>query len=117
MPADGSNPVLLDGDAWQSYFRDFTRSAFRLEVHQTYTMPTEAETVRDFLAGAEKPEGFNGAWHRTIREHAAAVRTMTRAKIVRRPLTPYSRYLFEWCIPGNDEDSSATPTPQSGPAR
>jgi hypothetical protein len=36
-----------------------------------------------------------------IRDHAAVGRTMTRAKIVRRPLTPYSRYLFEWCIPGN----------------
>ncbi|MGW1127026.1 DUF6879 family protein [Streptomyces sp. NPDC002526] len=98
---DGSDSVLLDGDAWQAYFRDFKRSAFRLEVHQTYTMPAEAETVRDFLAGGERPEGFNSAWHRTIRNHAAAGRTMTRAKIVHRPLSPYSRYLFEWCIPGN----------------
>ncbi|MFH8614845.1 DUF6879 family protein [Streptomyces sp. NPDC017979] len=82
---------------------DFKRSAFRLEVHQTYTMPTEADTVRDFLSGAARPDGFNAAWHRTIREHAAAGRTMTRAKVVRQPLTPYSRYLFEWCIPGNVE--------------
>ncbi|MFI2211721.1 DUF6879 family protein [Streptomyces sp. NPDC020141] len=98
---DGSDPVLLDGDAWKAYFRDFKRSAFRLEVHQTYTMPGEAETFRDFLAGAERPDGFNATWHRTIRDHAAAGRTMTRAKIVRRPLTPYSRYLFSWGIPGN----------------
>ncbi len=101
MPVAGSDPVLLDGDAWQAYFRDFKRSAFRLEVHQTYTMPAEAETVRGFLAGARKPDAFNASWHRTISDHAAAGRTMTRAKIVRRPLTPYSRYLFEWCIPGN----------------
>ncbi|MFI5728161.1 DUF6879 family protein [Streptomyces cyaneofuscatus] len=101
MPVDGCSPVLLDGDAWQAYFRDFQRSAFRLEVHQTYTMPAEADTVRGFLAGARIPHGFNASWHRTISEHAAAGRTMTRAKIVRRPLTPYSRYLFEWCIPGN----------------
>ncbi|MGW6240019.1 DUF6879 family protein [Streptomyces sp. NPDC055094] len=101
MPVDGSSPLLLDGDEWQAYFREFKRSAFRLEVHQTYTMPAEGATVRDFLAGAPKPDGFNASWHRTIRDHAAAGRTMTRAKIVRRPLTPYSRYLFEWCIPGN----------------
>lgn len=75
-----ASPVLLDGDEWQAYFRDFKRSAFRLEVHQTYTMPFEAQTLRD---------------------HAVAGRTMGRAKIVRRPLTPYSRYLFEWAIPGN----------------
>ncbi|WP_407697598.1 DUF6879 family protein [Streptomyces corynorhini] len=97
----GSDPVLLDGHEWQAYFSDFKRSAFRLEVHQTYTMPAEASTVRDFLAGAPRPADFNASWHRTIRDHAAAGRTMTRAKVVRRPLTPYSRYLFEWCIPGN----------------
>ncbi|MET8688269.1 DUF6879 family protein [Streptomyces sp. NPDC004732] len=101
MPVDGASPVLLDGDTWQACFRDFKRSAFRLEVHQTYTMPAEAETVRDFLAGAEKPGDFNASWHRTVSDNAAAGRTMARAKIVRRPLTPYSRYLFEWCVPGN----------------
>ncbi|MEU6406103.1 DUF6879 family protein [Streptomyces sp. NPDC046985] len=101
MPADGSSPVLLDGDEWQACFREVKRSAFRLEVHQTYTMPAEAKAVRDFLAGASLPEGFNAPWHQTVREHTAAGRAMTRAKIVCRPLTPYSRYLFEWCIPGN----------------
>ncbi|MFJ4669433.1 hypothetical protein [Kitasatospora purpeofusca] len=29
--------MLLDGEEWQNYFRDFERSAFRLEVHQIYT--------------------------------------------------------------------------------
>ncbi|MFJ1575086.1 DUF6879 family protein [Streptomyces sp. NPDC088182] len=72
---DGSGSVLLDGDEWQAYFREFKRSAFRLEVHQTYTMPAEDATVRDFLAGAPKLDGFNAPWHRTIRDHAAAGRT------------------------------------------
>ncbi|MGV9311747.1 DUF6879 family protein [Streptomyces sp. NPDC003691] len=98
---DGSSPVLLDGEEWQSYFRDFRDSAFRLEVHQTYTMPAEAESLRSFLDGDPLPEGFNASWHRTIRGHVASGRTMTRAKVVRKPLTDYSRYLFAWCIPGN----------------
>ncbi|WP_149825107.1 DUF6879 family protein [Streptomyces tailanensis] len=93
--------MLLDGEEWQAYFRDFKRSAFRLEVHQTYTMPFEAETFRGFLDGEPMPDGFNAEWHRTIQDHVAAGRTMTRAKIVRQPLTPYSRYLFGWAIPGN----------------
>ncbi|MEU6733173.1 DUF6879 family protein [Streptomyces physcomitrii] len=101
MPVDGTAPVYLDGEEWQAYFRDFRRSAFRLEVHQTYTMPAETPTVRAFLAGEPKPRQFNSPWHRTIQDHAAAGRTMTRAKIVVRPLTPYNRYLFDWCIPGN----------------
>ncbi|MEO3978651.1 DUF6879 family protein [Streptomyces sp. CAU 1734] len=98
---DGSSLVLLDGEEWQECFRSFKHSAFRLEVHQTYTMPAEAETVRSFLAGDRKPNGFNASWHQTIRDHTASGRTITRAKIVHRPLTPYGRYLFEWCIPGN----------------
>jgi hypothetical protein len=93
----------LDGDEWQSYFRNFKHSAFRLEVHQVYTMPFEAETLRSFVAGEEKPDGFNADWCRTIKGHLAAGRTFQRAKLVRLPLTDYSRYLFEWCIPGNVE--------------
>ncbi|MGW0555626.1 DUF6879 family protein [Streptomyces sp. NPDC002926] len=66
-------------------------------------MPAEAETLGSFLAGEPKPEGFNATWHQTIRGHTAAGRTMTRAKLVHKPLTDYSRYLFEWAIPGNVE--------------
>ena len=95
--------MLLDGEEWQSYFRNFKRSAFRLEVQQTYTMPAEADTFRSFLAGDPKPDGFNAAWHQSIRDHAAAGRTFTRAKVVRQPLTDYSRYLFSWAIPSNVE--------------
>ena len=47
------------------------------------------------------PEGFNADWHQTIRCHLAAGKTMQRAKIVRRPFTEYTRYLFDWAIPGN----------------
>lgn len=101
MPVDGSSPVLLDGDDWKAHFRNFKRSAFRLEVHQVYTMPNEAETLSSFLAGDPIPDGFNAAWHQTIQGHVVAGRTMTRAKLVRRPLTDYSRYLFEWGISGN----------------
>ncbi|MFJ2607518.1 MULTISPECIES: DUF6879 family protein [unclassified Streptomyces] len=91
----------MDGDEWGAYFRDFKRSAFRLEVQQTYTMPAEADRVRRFLAGEPMPDRSKWPWHETIRGHVAAGRTMARAKVVRRPLTPYSRYLFEWAIPGN----------------
>lgn len=100
MPS-GSVSKTLDGEEWQSYFHDFKNSAFRMEVHQVYTMPFETETLRGFLAGDGKPNGFNADWHETVRHHAAAGRTFQRAKLVRVPLTDYSRYLFEWCIPGN----------------
>jgi hypothetical protein len=93
--------MLLDGEEWQRYLRDFQRSAFRLETHQVYTMPSESETLASFLAGDRMPEGFNADWHDRIRGHRSEGRTMTRAKLVRSPITDYNRYLFEWCIPGN----------------
>ncbi|MFC5668199.1 DUF6879 family protein [Kitasatospora misakiensis] len=52
-------------------------------------------------SGDPVPEGFNSEWHDRIRGRHAAGRTMTRAKLVRLPLTDYSRHLFDWCIPGN----------------
>jgi hypothetical protein len=97
----GSVSRTLDGEEWQSYFRDFEHSAFRMEVHQVYTMAFEAETLRGFLSGGSIPRGFNTEWHETIRDHVAAGRTFQRAKLVRLPLTDYSRYLFEWIVPGN----------------
>lgn len=102
MPS-ASVSKTLDGNEWQAYFRDFKHSAFRMEVHQIYTMPFEAETLSRFLTGSSIPDGFNADWHETIRKHAAAGRTFQRAKLVQLPLTDYSRYLFEWCIPGNVE--------------
>ncbi|GHI07395.1 hypothetical protein AQI88_20585 [Streptomyces cellostaticus] len=101
MPEAGPEPVYLDGNEWNAYFDEFKHSAFRLEVHQTYTLPDEAETFRSFLAGEPMPDGFNERWHQTIRSNTEAGRTMIRAKIVRRPITPYSRFLFGWGIAGN----------------
>jgi hypothetical protein len=93
--------VLLDGDEWQAYFRDFKRSAFRLEVHQVYTMPNEQADFARFLAGEELPPDHNSAWYETIRANIAAGKTMTRIKLVRRPFTDYTRYLMSVGVPGN----------------
>lgn len=82
-------------------FTDFEQSAVRLETHQTYTIPSEQENVRRFLAGEPKPEGHNAEWHDLIRSHRSAGRTMQRLKVVRPPLTDYTRCLFAWAIPGN----------------
>lgn len=82
-------------------FQRFDRSAVRVETHQTYTMPTEADELSGFLAGRPIPEGFNAGWHETIRRNRSAGRTMQRLKLVRRPFTDYTRFLFAWAIPGN----------------
>jgi hypothetical protein len=84
-------------------FGGFSRSAFRMETHQVYAMPTEADELSWFLEGQPLPDGFNSGWHETIRRNLAAGKTMQRLKVVRRPFTDYTRFLFEWAIPGNVE--------------
>ena len=95
--------MLLERDEWQKYFHTFERSAFRLEVHQVYTMPREQERFEQFLRGEETPPSFNTAWHDTIRSNIAAGKTMTRVKLVRRPYTDYTRWLMGTGVPRNVE--------------
>ena len=84
-----------------SLFSDFTRSAFRLETLQTFTIPHDLASYERFLAVEPKPDDYNATWEASVRKHVAAGKIMQRAKIVRRPFTDYTRYLFAWAIPGN----------------
>jgi hypothetical protein len=93
--------VRLDGEAWQSYFRDYEHSAWRLEVQPTYAVPKEQPSIARFLAGEPKPADHNAAWHVTVGNNIAAGKTMGRVRVVRRPLTEYQRYQLAWGIPGN----------------
>lgn len=92
---------LLTREELGNLFRSFQRSAVRMEVHQTYNMPAEEEEVRLFLAGAEKPADFNSGWHETVRKNTTAGKIMQRIKVVHKPFTDYTRFLFEWVIVGN----------------
>lgn len=91
----------LSNEASSALFRDFERSAFRLETLQTYTMPREQTSIAKFLAGEPKPGDHNATWHETVSRNIAAGKTMQRVKVVRRPLSHYLRYQFAWTLPGN----------------
>lgn len=89
-----------DAERIAALFRDFTTSAFRLELRQTYRIPEEQERLAKFLAGEPKPV-VDAPWRRMVRAKTAAGASMVRAKIVRRPLTGYTRFLLAWGIPDN----------------
>ncbi|WP_084628394.1 DUF6879 family protein [Amycolatopsis nigrescens] len=93
--------MLLGRDEWRRVFDRFERSAFRLELQQTYTMPTEQDGLRRFLAGEPKPDDHNSAWHERIRGYVGAGKVVQRAKVVQLPLTEYLRYQWSWSIPEN----------------
>jgi len=88
--------VRLEGEAWSRYFRDFASSAFRLELHQIYTMPGEADELRRFQAGEQPPPGYHYGWLDRMAEASQAGKTVQRVRVVRRPLTDYIRYEFAW---------------------
>jgi Family of unknown function (DUF6879) len=88
--------VRLEGEAWSRYFRDFARSIFRLELHQIYTMPGEADELRRFRASERPPEGYHYGWLDRMAEASRAGKTVRRVRVVRRPLTDYILYEFAW---------------------
>ncbi|SDY03715.1 hypothetical protein SAMN05421504_104296 [Amycolatopsis xylanica] len=93
--------MILSGEEMGALFQNFERSAFRLETHQTYTMPNEQAGLARFLAGEPKPEGHNANWTAYVRQTTASGKTIQRAKVVKRPFTDYTRYLMSWGVPGN----------------
>lgn len=93
--------MLLNNETSAALFRDFRRSAFRLETLQTYTIPRDQVSYEQFLAGEPKPEDYNATWEATVRQHVAAGKSMHRVKVVRRPFTDYTRYMFAWALPRN----------------
>jgi hypothetical protein len=94
--------VLLDGEDWARYFRDFQRSAFRLETLPQYLVEPERESFARFKATGElPPKGHNEAWHATIRTNLAEGRVMQRVHVLTSPLSDYLRYEFAWGYAGN----------------
>ncbi len=93
--------MLLEGEPWAAMFREFKRSAWRLEVQPTYTMPAEAASLARFLRGEPKPADHNATWHASVRHVTESGKTIGRVRVVRKPLTDYQRYQFAWGIPGN----------------
>jgi hypothetical protein len=88
--------VLLAGEDWSRYFRDFTSSAFRLELRQVYTMPDEADDLRAFEQGQLPPPGYHYGWLDTVEQARKAGKTMRRVRVVTRPLSFYTRWEFVW---------------------
>jgi hypothetical protein len=94
--------VSSDAERIAALFRDFTTSAFRLELRQTYRITEEQDRLAKFLAGEPKPM-VDAPWRRTVKAKTEAGAAMLRAKVVRRPLTDYTRFLLAWGIPDNIE--------------
>jgi hypothetical protein len=83
---------LLRGDEFENLFRTFERSAFHLELKDSYDTSEERGPFALFLAG--KPDDF--AWHEPwlslVRETTQGERSISRVRIVSVPHTDYTRW-------------------------
>lgn len=76
---------------WAALFTGYTRSAFRLEVQQTYSNDVEDPAVLRFAAG--EPHGLEFNWAiPKIKAQIAAGRGQTTVRLVIDPLTDYTRF-------------------------
>lgn len=88
--------MRLDGEAWSRYFRDFGSSAFRLELRQVYTMLDEVDDLRAFRDGQLPPPDYHYGWLDTVADARNAGKIMRRVRVVKRPLSFYTRWEFVW---------------------
>jgi len=88
--------VRLAGDGWQHFFDSFTLSAWRLELHPVYTMPQEADAIGRWRAGERLPDDHWSSWMERVAGYRATGRSIGRVHVVRRPLSEYIRFEFDW---------------------
>ncbi|MFG2003482.1 DUF6879 family protein [Spirillospora sp. NPDC048911] len=91
--------MRLEGSDWRDFFDSYKHSAWRLELHPVYTMPQETDGLARYLAGERLPDDYWSGWMERVAGHIASGRTIGRVHVVRRPLTDYLRFEFEYYRP------------------
>lgn len=83
---------LLQAEAFDDLFRSFERTAFHLELQDSYHTPEESGPFDLFLAG--EPDNF--AWHQPwleqVRTATAGGKQITRLRVVSVPHGDYTRW-------------------------
>lgn len=82
----------MQGAAFDDMFRTFNRSAFHLEVHDSYETPEESAPFASFLAGEPDDYEWHRSWLNLMREATAAGRRVERVRIVTVPHVDYTRW-------------------------
>lgn len=110
--------MLSPEDYWK--IRDsVTERIWRLEALQVYTIPSEQEEFDRFRRGEPLPEPYEYDWRDDVQEYVKRGVYVGRVHLVRRPISDYLRYQFEWgyehSVPAGDDvriiDLSNTPNP------
>lgn len=83
---------LLQGPAFYKVFDTLERSAFHLEVEDTYHTPDESEPFQKFLGGQLDDLQWHRPWLDLVRKTTDAGRRVERVRIVSVPHVDYTRW-------------------------
>ncbi|MGH3730088.1 MAG: DUF6879 family protein [Micromonosporaceae bacterium] len=83
---------LLQGEAFSELFRSFERTAFHLELQDSYETPEEADPFQRFLRGERDDYDWHQPWLALVREVTGSGKLITRARVVSVPHVDYTRW-------------------------
>ncbi len=87
--------LLLRGDSADDPFRACQRSAFHLEVRDSYATPSESEPLRRFLDGEPTPAEYaERPWVTFMRDTVTRGVDVSRVRVVTVPHSDYQRWLL-----------------------
>ena len=86
--------LLVDGDPWPDWFHGLQRSAFHLEVRDSYAEAAENNRLRAFLAAEPPPDEPPVSWHALVRESTVRAVSVSRVRVVTVPHSDYHRWLL-----------------------
>jgi hypothetical protein len=79
-------------DAFDDLFRTFERTAFHLELKDSYHTPHEADPFDLFMKGQHDDFAWHQPWLRLVREATQAGKSITRVRVVTVPHSDYTRW-------------------------
>jgi hypothetical protein len=90
--------MLLDLAEVEEFFQlHCARSAFRLEVLDRYTVDSDEDNFRSYLAGGATPSWSEGSeWMEQLARERAEGKRNHRVHVLASPLSDYLRYECEW---------------------
>jgi hypothetical protein len=83
---------LLKGEDFNQLFRDFTRSAFHLELRDEYRVAEEIEPIRKWRNNEPDDYEWIREWRELIKAATSAGKSVVRVRVVTEPITEYVRF-------------------------
>ena len=83
---------MLTDEEFYALLRDFKRTAFHLEMRDSYGLDSEEGPFQRFLRGEPDDYAWHAPWLEIVRAATAAGKEVTRARIVTVPHSAYTRW-------------------------